>query len=694
MTLNPSETDLNPSQALDAHKPKRFRKTKNFLLFLLILICVKVGHYYCFNRPTKALNAMAVVAPDVYSRDVDYKTVYDELQTKQLLPAQENGFREILAALGPRCLEQGHAARTIPWEEFPTNEGSKSWFEETWTPLCEIFELNPNAKPTMLDRLPFMDYLVKNGITGEETSPDAGKPASETASEPIGGRTYWENQQELRGVIGTDEVEKVYDRLLSAPWTAEEFPVAAQWIEENDDYYDLISQAVRKPKFGCWHFVPDAPMIAMLLPDVQHLREFARMLSLRANYRLGAGDVSGALDDVESMTLIADAVFRDENAVLIQSLVAIAIGSIAISVPLEEAGGAGPTVEECQRVVELFAKYAQGGKMQQLVDRTLKGEKFFVMNTILRFLNERRQGKVRFLLPFLAPPTNDEKIFLRVNEIWEKYLDDETRPEVEELFQNPKDNVSFFQMVTARWTSGNALAEAFAAQLMPAISAFDSAVRRFETLARFKQISAAILAYEADHGALPPAFSVDADGKPLLSWRVLILPYLGADAKALYEEFALDEPWDSEHNQSLLEKIPDVYQRYGDAEPGMTRVVVLLGEESYFDDSGGGKNRNELTLAEGANPDELALLMTSATLVPWTSPDGNLDQSTLRESLAASPVLKSEDPNGPLAFLATTYPDGDIYATANGSVKFLRLYDTGPFEFLEEPLYGKSLDKE
>ncbi|MGI6402516.1 MAG: hypothetical protein ACOX0A_10520 [Thermoguttaceae bacterium] len=208
MTLNPSETDLNPSQALDAHKPKRFRKTKNFLLFLLILICVKVGHYYCFNRPTKALNAMAVVAPDVYSRDVDYKTVYDELQTKQLLPAQENGFREILAALGPRCLEQGHAARTIPWEEFPTNEGSKSWFEETWTPLCEIFELNPNAKPTMLDRLPFMDYLVKNGITGEETSPDAGKPASETASEPIGGRTYWENQQELRGVIGTDEVER------------------------------------------------------------------------------------------------------------------------------------------------------------------------------------------------------------------------------------------------------------------------------------------------------------------------------------------------------------------------------------------------------------------------------------------------------------------------------------------------------
>ena len=711
MTENFSETDVNARETLDAKKPKRFRKTKIFLLTLLILICLKVGHYYCFDRPTKALNAVAVVEPNVYSPDVHYKTVYDDAQTQEFLPAKENGFREILAALGPKCLKQNQAVRTIPWEEFPTNEGSKSWFEGTWVPLCEIFELDPNAKPTMLDRLPFMDYLVKNGVTGEETSPDAGTLASEPSSEPSGGRTYWENHQELRGVIGTDEAYEVYDRLMSSPWTAEEFPVAAQWIEENDDYYELISQAVRKPKFGCWHFVPDGPLWAMLLPDVQHLCEFARMLSLRANYRLGEGDVSGALDDVESMTLITDSVLRDENAVMIQSLVAIAVGSIALAVPLEDADGASATVEECQRVVEIFAKYTQDEKSRQLVDQSMKMEKFFALNTVSILLEERRQGKAkfsdllddrrqdkaskaRFLLPLLAPPINDDKVLCRVNELWEKYLDDETRPEVETIFGKRKNYVDFFQMPPMYWAGSKGLADSFAALLIPATSAFETAVRRFETAARLKQVAAAILAYEADHGTFPPAFSVDAAGQPLLSWRVLILPYLGDEAKALYEEFALDEPWDSEHNQTLLTKIPNVYRRFGDAEPDMTRVAVLLGEESFFDDSGVGKKRDEVTLAEGGNPDDLALFMTSATLVPWTSPDTTLDQSTLREALAESSLLKSEDSDGPLAFLGATYPGGDLYATGAGAVKFLPLHELGPLEPLEEPLYGKSLEDE
>ena len=45
------------------------------------------------------------------------------------------------------------------------------------------------------------------------------------------------------------------------------------------------------------------------------------------------------------------------------------------------------------------------------------------------------------------------------------------------------------------------------------------------------------------HKTFPPAYSTDAAGKPLLSWRVLILPYI--DQQGLYEQFHLDEPWDT-----------------------------------------------------------------------------------------------------------------------------------------------------
>ena len=56
----------------------------------------------------------------------------------------------------------------------------------------------------------------------------------------------------------------------------------------------------------------------------------------------------------------------------------------------------------------------------------------------------------------------------------------------------------------------------------------------------------------------PPAYTTSKDGKPLLSWRVLILPYL--EQEALYKQFHLDEPWDSPHNRTLIARMPTVYR--------------------------------------------------------------------------------------------------------------------------------------
>jgi Protein of unknown function (DUF1559) len=59
-----------------------------------------------------------------------------------------------------------------------------------------------------------------------------------------------------------------------------------------------------------------------------------------------------------------------------------------------------------------------------------------------------------------------------------------------------------------------------------------------------------------------PADIMSAEGTPLLSWRVALLPFL--EQANLYEEFRLDEPWDSEHNKKLLEKMPRVYRTWRD----------------------------------------------------------------------------------------------------------------------------------
>ena len=60
--------------------------------------------------------------------------------------------------------------------------------------------------------------------------------------------------------------------------------------------------------------------------------------------------------------------------------------------------------------------------------------------------------------------------------------------------------------------------------------------------------------YREAHGRFPAPAIQGKDGKPLLSWRVAILPYLEEDG--LYQSFKLDEPWDSPHNKPLLERMP------------------------------------------------------------------------------------------------------------------------------------------
>jgi hypothetical protein len=72
-----------------------------------------------------------------------------------------------------------------------------------------------------------------------------------------------------------------------------------------------------------------------------------------------------------------------------------------------------------------------------------------------------------------------------------------------------------------------------------------------------KQIGLAIHAYHDANGHLPRDI-VDKNGKPLLSWRVAILPYIEQDN--LYKQFKLDEPWNSEHDRKLSQQVVQVYQ--------------------------------------------------------------------------------------------------------------------------------------
>lgn len=133
-----------------------------------------------------------------------------------------------------------------------------------------------------------------------------------------------------------------------------------------------------------------------------------------------------------------------------------------------------------------------------------------------------------------------------------------------------------------------------------------------------KNLALAIHNYHDAFGSFPAQSLVSAQGKRLLSWRVLVLPYL--DQTALYQEFRLDEPWNSEHNLRLVEKMPDVFRSAGTpGKPGTTRFVCPLTSGSAMGRVGPPVKFSNIT--DGTSNTIWLVEADESHAVIWTKPD-------------------------------------------------------------------------
>ncbi len=147
----------------------------------------------------------------------------------------------------------------------------------------------------------------------------------------------------------------------------------------------------------------------------------------------------------------------------------------------------------------------------------------------------------------------------------------------------------------------------------------------------FKQVMLAFHNFHDLNNTFPPSAIFGPDGKPTLSWRVALLPFL--DQRELFDAFHLDEPWDSPHNKALIAKMPEIFTTPDSpAAPGKTRIRVFEGPGTMFN---GDKAIPVAGVTDGVS--NTVAIVTAAEAVPWTKP-GDLPfvQGKLLPALDAS----------------------------------------------------------
>jgi prepilin-type processing-associated H-X9-DG protein len=140
--------------------------------------------------------------------------------------------------------------------------------------------------------------------------------------------------------------------------------------------------------------------------------------------------------------------------------------------------------------------------------------------------------------------------------------------------------------------------------------------RRIACSNNLRQIAQAMLMYEQQHGTLPPACTRDAEGRPLHSWRTLILPYL--EEKELFDTIDLTKPWDDPANAAAGGRMPSVYRCPGAELPaGRTTYMVVVSPEGCF------RPDRSVTLDEVPKPSQTLLVAEFPIdgAVPWMAPE-------------------------------------------------------------------------
>ena len=176
------------------------------------------------------------------------------------------------------------------------------------------------------------------------------------------------------------------------------------------------------------------------------------------------------------------------------------------------------------------------------------------------------------------------------------------------------------------------------------------AARRMSCQSNLRQIGLALLNYETVYKAFPPAYTTDEEGKPLHSWRVLILPYI--EYNQLYQKIDLSKPWDDVANAEARAKMPAIFRCLSlNQAKGHTTYLAMVGEHYCLRRD---SQRKIEEVVDGAQNTIMLYEANGSQSVHWMSPEDANEEMIL----AQNPKENSKAPSPHSSGRTVVYMDG------------------------------------
>ncbi|MEX0726519.1 MAG: DUF1559 domain-containing protein [Planctomycetaceae bacterium] len=195
------------------------------------------------------------------------------------------------------------------------------------------------------------------------------------------------------------------------------------------------------------------------------------------------------------------------------------------------------------------------------------------------------------------------------------------------------------------------LLTAFVASLILFVRSVRESYRCSQCESRLKVIQLALLNYHDAHLCFPPAYIADADGNPMHSWRVLVLPFI--DMIPTYDDYDFTQPWNSSKNKKWADDLKNSFfscpSGTHPANSYHTNYVVVTGDETAFS----GSTPTKINDVKDRPENTILVVEIASPNIYWTEPrDLSFDQMSFAINDPAKPSISSPHKVGPVVMFA------------------------------------------